>query len=168
MEHTGLGYSARRLAGSPIGGRPNFILQTIAMMTTHRKIVFGGLGTAVFYATYLGKEIDLLHKYLSSTFLDMDSEYGTSFEAHPQERRYVSFVADFMGCKFSEIDYGSDKFLTLAKQELGTNDILTESQLNKLLSEYEVRDANPQSLGVFKSTVENFPEILSGFHLHQK
>lgn len=168
MEHTGLGYSARRLAGSPIGGRPNFILQTIAMMTTHRKIVFGGLGTAVFYAAYLGKEIDLLHKYLTSTFLDMDSEYGTSFEAHPQEFRYVSFVANYMGCEFSEIDYSSEKFLSLANQELGVKDMLTRKELYELLRQYSVSAANPQSLGVFESSVEHFSELLNGFQLHQK
>jgi hypothetical protein len=166
MEHTGLGYSARRLAGSPIGGRPNFILQTIAMMTTHKKIVFGGLGTAVFYAAYLGKEIDLLHKYLTSTFLDMDSEHGTSFEAHPQESRYVSFVADFMGCQFSEIDYSSERFLSLANQELGKDDMLTRKDLNGLLSQYNVKTANPQSLGVFESSIEQFSELLDGFRLH--
>lgn len=163
MEHTGLGYSARRLAGSPIGGRPNFILQTIAMMTTHEKIVFGGLGTAVFYATYLGKEVDLLHKYLTSTFLDMDSEHGTSFEAHPQEIRYVSFVADYMGCKFSDIDYSSDRFLSLANQELGKENMLSRNELKKLLSQNSVMAANPQSLGVFESSVEQFRELLKGF-----
>ena len=165
MEHTGLGYSARRLAGSPIGGSPNFILQTIAMMTTHDKIVFGGLGSALFYASYLNKDIDMLHKYLTTTFLDMDSEFGTSFEANPLEVRYVEFVAKYMGCDFSEVDYCSDKFRTLARLELGENDMMSQSDLNTLLSKYVDYSANPQSLGVFNEAVENFTNLLKTFQV---
>jgi hypothetical protein len=163
MEHTGLGYSARRLAGSPIGGRPNFILQTIAMMTAHEKIVFGGLGTALFYAAYLEKDIDLLHKYLHTTYLDMDSEFGTSFETNSLEVRYVEYIASYMGCEFREIDYSSHKFRSLANLELGKNDMLTPSDLRTLLKNYLDYSANPQSLGVFVESVENFKELISAF-----
>lgn len=160
MEHTGLGYSARRLAGSPIGGRQNFILNTIAMMSTHSKIVFGGLGTAVFYASYLKKEIELLHKYLSSTFLDMDSEHGTSFEAHPLEARYVSYVSGYMKCKFDEIDYNSQRFRDLAELELGKADMLTREALHDLLKNNLCSAANPQSLGVYQESLASFSRIL--------
>jgi hypothetical protein len=163
MEHTGLGYSARRLAGSPIGGRPNFILQTIAMITTHDHVVFGGLGTALFYSAYLGKTIDMLHKYLSTTYLDMDSELGTSFDANPLEVRYVNYVANYMGCEFNEIDYSSDKFLELTHQELGKRDMLTRDQLKELINRYVDYSANAQSIGVFQTAVKEFPELLKGF-----
>jgi hypothetical protein len=96
----------------------------------------------------------------------MDNEHGTSFEAHPQESRYVSFVAGFMGCQFSEIDYSSERFLSLANQELGKDDMLTCKDLNSLLSQYNVKTANPQSLGVFESSTEQFSELLDGFRLH--
>jgi hypothetical protein len=165
MEHTGLGYSARRLAGSPIGGRPNFLLQIIAMITTHDKIVFGGLGTALFYARYLGKPIDMLHKYLTTTYLDMNSELGTSFDANPDEVRYVNYVANYMGCEFKEIDYSSDKFLALTNQELGKNDMLTSGQLKDLITGYIDYSANSQSIGVFQTAVTEFPTLLKGFQL---
>ena len=165
MEHTGLGYSARRLAGSPIGGRPNFILNTIAMLATHSKIVFGGLGTGLFYAAYMRKDVEMLHKYLTTTFLDMDSEFGTSFEAHPLEARYVKFVADFMGCKFEEIDYNSERFHVLADQELGKTDMRRPEELNKILSKYLDTSANVQSMGVYQDNLENFDKLLSAYRI---
>jgi hypothetical protein len=161
MEHTGLGYSARRLAGSPIGGRPNFILNTIAMMATHSKIVFGGLGTGLFYAGYMRKDIDMLHKYLTTTFLDMDSEFGTSFEAHPLEARYVKYVADYMGCAFDDIDYNTDKFHELADLELGKADMKSPKDLQEIFNGFIDGSANPQSLAVYQQNLSNFTSLLS-------
>ncbi len=163
MEHTGLGYSARRLAGSPIGGRPNFILNTIAMLATHSKIVFGGLGSALFYAGYMRKDIELLDKYLATTFLDMDSETGTSFEAHPLEVRYVQYVANFMECKFDQIDYNSVRFRELVDLELGKSDMQTQDQLKKLLEPFLDDSANAQSLGVYQHLANNFQLSLSTY-----
>ncbi len=164
MEHTGLGYSARRLAGSPIGGRPNFILNTIAMLASHSKIVFGGLGTGLFYAAYMRKDIEMLHKYLTTTFLDMDSEYGTSFEAHPLEARYVQFVADYMGCKFEDIDYNSRKFHELADQELGASSKMTQEELKGILLKFIDKSANVQALEVYKSNSKNFKQLLNNYY----
>lgn len=163
MEHTGLGYSARRLAGSPIGGRPNFILNTIAMLATHSKIVFGGLGTGLFYAGYMRKDIEMLHKYLTTTFLDMDSELGTSFEAHPLEARYVNYVAEYMGCKFDEIDYNSEDFHKLADLELGKADMRSSGQLREVLKGFIDDSANVQSLGVYQESLENLDSLLRGY-----
>jgi hypothetical protein len=163
MEHTGLGYSARRLAGSPIGGRPVFILNTIAMLATHSKVVFGGLGTGLFYAGYMRKDIEMLHKYLTTTFLDMDSERGTSFEAHPLEARYVRHVADYMGCNFDEIDYNTDKFHKLADLELGKADMRSSDQLREIFQKYINNSANIQSLGVYQENLSKFNLLLKNY-----
>ena len=160
MEHTGLGYSARRLAGSPIGGRPNFILNTIAMLATHSKIVFGGLGTGLFYAAYMRKDVEMLHKYLATTFLDMDSEFGTSFEAHPLEARYVKFVADYMGCKFEDIDYNSERFQVLADQELGKTNMRRAGELKEIFSDFLDKSANVQSMSVYQNQADKFKHLL--------
>ncbi len=163
MEHTGLGYSARKLAGSPIGGRPKFILNIIAMMASHSRIVFGGLGTATFYAGFMRKNIELFPDYLTTTYLDMDSEYGSSFEANLLEMRYVKYVADFMGCPFDQIDYNSNRFGLLADLELGVDDMLSKEQLKKLLSGYIDGSANPQSMGVYKQGIADFEEMLLSY-----
>ncbi len=163
MEHTGLGYSARRLAGSPMGGRPKFILNIIAMMATHSKIVFGGLGSSTFYAGFMRKDIELFPDYLTTTYLDMDSEYGTSFEGDVFAMRYVNYVADFMGCPFDQIDYNSNRFHSLADLELGVDDMLTQEQLKMTFSGYIDESANPQSLGVYKKGIEDFEQLLFGF-----
>ena len=163
MEHTGLGYSARKLAGSPIGGRPNFILNSIAILAMHSKIVFGGLGTGLFYAAYMRKDVDVLHKYLTTTFLDMDSELGTSFDAHPQEVRYVSFVADYMNCRFDEIDFNSEKFRDLADLELGRESKKSSQELREILGSYIDESANPQSLSVYQETAQNFQSLLEHY-----
>ena len=139
MEHTGLGYSARRLAGSPIGG------------------------SATFYAGFMRKNIELFPDYLTTTFLDMDSEHGSSFEANLLEMRYVKYVADFMGCPFNQIDYNSSKFHSLADLELGVDDLLTQEQLKEILSGHIDESANPQSLGVYKQGIEEFEQLLLGF-----
>lgn len=164
MEHTGLGYSARRLAGSPIGGRPSFILNTIAMLVAHKKIVFGGLGSPLFYAAYLEKEIDLLHKYLSTTYLDMDSEHGTTFEADPVMMRYVKFISESMNCEFEDINYSSAEFRRIANSELGLSDKLSTIELQRLLEPHIDNSANPQSLAVFKNSVSNFNNLLSFYN----
>ena len=163
MEHTGLGYSARRLAASPIGGRPSFILNTIAMLATYSKVVFGGLGTGVFYAGYMRKDIEMLHKYLTTTFLDMDSERGTSFEAHPQEARYVKYVADYMECNFDEIDYNTDEFYKLADLELGKADMRSSDQLREILQNFLSNSANIQPLGVYQENLSNFNLLLKNY-----
>jgi hypothetical protein len=163
MEHTGLGYSARRLAGSPIGGRPKFILNIIAIMAAHSKIVFGGLGSATFYAGFMRKNIELFPDYLTTTYLDMDSELGSSFGENLLEMRYVKYVADFMGCPFNQIDYNSSKFHSLADLELGVNDLLTQEQLKVILSGHIDESANPQSLGVYKQGIEDFEQLLLGY-----
>ena len=100
MEHTGLGYSARRLAGSPIGGRPNFILNTIAMFANYENIVFGGIGTGLFYASYMRKNITLLHKYLNTSYLDMDHELGNSYDKNVDEMYHVNYIAQYLQCPF--------------------------------------------------------------------
>ena len=132
-------------------------------MAAHSKIVFGGLGSATFYAGFMRKNIELFPDYLTTTFLDMDSEHGSSFGENLLEMRYVKYVADFMGCPFNQIDYNSSKFHSLADLELGVDDLLTQEQLKEILSGHIDESANPQSLGVYKQGIEDFEQLLLGF-----
>lgn len=163
MEHTGLGYSARKLAGSPIGGRPNFLLNTIAMLATHDEIVFGGIGTSLFYAGFMDKKITLLHEYLNSSYLDMEYENGNSFSNNPEEMRYVNFIANEMGCHFNDIDYNTTTFRDFAKRELGINVKKSATELNSLFRRFSVMVANPQSQSVFNESVSEFHDLLIFF-----
>jgi hypothetical protein len=160
MEHTGLGYSARRLAGSPIGGRPNFILNTIAMFASYENVVFGGVGSGLFYAAFMEKNITLLHEYLSTSYLDMDYEWGNTFKENPDEMRYVKYITDSLQCEFADIDYNSVKFRELANQELGVPSMRSPAELKKLLEPHVTYLANPQSLKVYKKTIQDFVSIL--------
>lgn len=164
MEHTGLGYSARKLAGSPIGGRPNFLLNTIGILSSHEKIVFGGLGTGLYYAAYMEKDIDLLFKYLDSEFLDMNYENGSSFRTDHDEVRYVAFLERQIGTQFSGIDFNSEKFRSLAKSELGLQHLMSPSTMNRLLRNKVSNIANPQSVRVFKKSVSQFQMLLRQFY----
>jgi len=163
MEHTGLGYSARKLAGSPIGGRPTFLLQTIKFLTTHDLVVMGGLGSVTFYAAYLRKKIDLLHGYFRTSFLDMDFRDGNTFDNNPCEIAHRNFVASHMGCDFENVDFNSQRFQNLAIQELGHNDMKSPEQMRQIFEGYLVNTANPQSSRVYKDGVDNFSKWLAGF-----
>ena len=163
MEHTGLGYSARRLAGSPIGGRQNFTLNTLGIFGTYQNIVFGGVGTGLFYAAFLKKNITLLHKYLNTSYLDMDYEWGNSFDNNIDEMRYVTYIADQMECKFSEIDYNSDKFRNLADIELGVDSMKSPTELKRILDPHISHLANPQSITVYRNSVKEFKLILDSY-----
>jgi hypothetical protein len=130
------------------------------MLVTHGKIVIGGIGSPLFYAAYLEKDIDLLHKYLSTSYLDMNSEHGTTFEADVDMMRYVKFISESMNCKFEEINYSSAEFRRIANSELGLSDKLSSNELRRLLEPHIDNSANPQSLGVFKNSVSNFEKLL--------
>jgi hypothetical protein len=168
MEHTGLGYSARKLAGSPIGGRPNFLLNTIAIFSNFDNIVFGGVGTGLFYAAYMKKNITLLHKYLKSSYLDMDYEWGNSFENNIDEMRYVNYIAEQLGCSFSDIDYNSEKFHQLAEVELGTSSRKSPEALREILTPHLTYVANPQSLIVHQKSIGNFNQLLESYSQNGK
>ena len=163
MEHTGLGYSARRLAGSPIGGRPNFILNTIAMFANYENIVFGGIGTGLFYASYMKKSITVLHKYINTSYLDMDHESGNSYDKNDDEMYHVNYLAQYLQCPFSEIDYNNEKFRELTNQELGVSSMRSPTELKQLLEPHITQVANPQSMNVYANSVRDFKSILSSY-----
>jgi hypothetical protein len=93
----------------------------------------------------------------------MDSERGTSFEAHPLEARYIKYVADYMGCNFDEIDYNTDKFHKLADLELGKADMRSSDQLREILQKYINNSANMQSLGVYQENLSKFDSLLKNY-----
>ncbi len=163
MEHTGLGYSARRLAGSPIGGRPNFILNTIAMFANYENIVFGGIGTGLFYASYMRRNITVLHKYLNTSYLDMDHERGNSYDKNVDEMYHVNYIAQYLQCSFSEIAYNSEKFKELTNQELGVSSLRSPTELKELLEPHITNSANPQSMHVYKNSINGFTSILNSY-----
>ena len=160
MEHTGLGYSARKLAGSPIGGRPSFLINTIGLLATHQKIVFGAIGSSLFYAAYMGKEIKMLHKYLDTEYLDMDYEFGNSFRTNKDEVRYVKFLEEQMNSSFAQINFSSEKFRSLAKSELGFQHFLSPFEMRAKLQGRLANIANPQSIKVFNNSISDFSETL--------
>jgi hypothetical protein len=158
MEHTGLGYSARRLAGSPIGGRPSFLVNTLKFLTSHKTIVMGGLGSICFYAAYIGKDFTILEDYFDSEIVDMNFEYRIPMSKKPNEIRYRSFVEEKIGQNFAEIDFSSTAFRNLAKNELGYQDLLSPAELNRLLSPELALVANPLPIEIYR---ENLSQLLS-------
>ena len=165
MEHTGLGYSARKLAGSPIGGRPTFLLNTIAYLAAHKKVVMGGLGSITFYAAYMKKDLDFLHKYFRTDYLDMDYKYGTSFDSNPDEVRYRNYVSDYMNCNFEDIDFNSERFRDLAKIELGLKDMRSSKELSQILTPHLTHEANLQSFEYYLEYLGNFQNLLPSLNV---
>ena len=161
MEHTGLGYTARRLAGSPIGGRPIFILRTIALLSQYESLVMGGLGSQCFYAAYMNRNFEILHGYFQTKYLDMDYEQGGDFQNNPVEIRYRKYISEFVGEVFEKIDFNGLKFRELANIELGKKDMRSPAELKKLLTPHLVHAANSQSLQVFEDAIDNYEQILT-------
>lgn len=156
MEHTGLGYTARKLAGSPIGGRQNFLINTIRFILNHQKIVLGGLGSVLFYSSFLGKEIELLHKYIDTDYLDMDYLEGNSFRTNNDEIKYRAYIEKIMRMDFEKIDFNSESFKKFVKSELGMHNQLDPNDLSELLLKNCFYTANPQSMQVFKEGIRTF------------
>lgn len=156
MEHTGLGYSARRLAGSPIGGRPSFLVNTAHFLTDYGTLVMGGLGSICFYAAYLRKDFELLDEYYDAEILDMNFEYRIPYKDKPGEARYRNFVEEKLGMKFSDINFSSEDFRILAERELGKQDLKSPSELRLLLKNELEYSANPQSIQVYRDSIEEW------------
>jgi hypothetical protein len=156
MEHTGLGYSARRLAGSPIGGRPSFLVNTAHFLANYGKLVMGGLGSICFYAAYLKKDFEILNDYYDSEILDMNFEHKIRFSDKPGEQRYRKFIEETARTKFSDIDFSSIEFRNLAERELGKQNLRSPDELKKLLESDLAFVANPQSIQVYRDSVENW------------
>ena len=160
MEHTGLGYSARQLAGSPVGGRPAFLLNTLAFLAAYPKVVLGGTGSICFYASYLGCKIEFLHKYIETDYLDMDSLSASNFNSNYHEIRFRNHVSNFMGVDFQQVDFNSNKFRDLARIELGDRNRLSPEELHHFLMPHVILEANPQSLGVYNAKLTHFKNLL--------
>jgi hypothetical protein len=155
MEHTGLGYSARKLAGSPMGGRPNFLLHTLKFLTSYQTLVMGGLGSICFYAAYIGKEFSILDDYYNSEIFYMNVNHRIPMVEMPNELRYRTFVEEKVGLKFSEINFSSPEFRNLAQSELGKPNLLSPSQLHELLLPEITSEANPLSIDVYRENLRN-------------
>ena len=164
MEHTGLGYSARKLAGSPMGGRPTFLLNTIAILSSYPRVVLGGFGTICFYAAYLNRNIELLHGYYKTEFLNMDSDGKTTFDKYSDEVLYRNFVSKSMNCDFEDIDFNSIKFRELAQKELGHENLRQHTELQDFLLPHVILEANPQSLPVYQEKLRNFRNLLDSIN----
>lgn len=163
MEHTGLGYSARRLAGSQMGGRPNFIPRFIALVANYEQIVFGGIGTALIYSSYMNKKVSLLHEYLEENYGDFSFDQLHKFSENEDEMLHVNYICSFMGEDFSRIDFNSPKFREFAKNALGEKEKKTSEELSNLLKDNISFEANPQSTLEYKGTLLNFASVLDSF-----
>ena len=156
MENTGLGYSARQLAGSPVGGRPTFLLNTIAFLSSYPKVVLGGIGSICFYASFLKCEIEFLHKYIDTEFLDMDSKTKSKYSENYHEMTFRNYVSNYIDQDFKEIDFNSKQFQELANLELGVSSMLNPKELRDFLSPHVILEAHPQSLNVYQEKLKNF------------
>jgi hypothetical protein len=133
------------------------------MFANYDNIVFGGVGTGLFYAAFMNKNITMLHKYLSTSYLDMDFEWGNKFENNVDEMRYVTYIATEVGCNFEDIDYNNEEFRKLADIELGVSAMLPPQELKQLLLPHLANVANPQSLNVYQENVKEFDKLLARY-----
>jgi len=162
MEHTGLGYSARKLAGSPIGGRPTFLLNTIALLATHEIVVAGGLGTICFYSAYMDKELEILRDYnKTEKYFDLDYEKPVTFSEDSGHNRYRRFISDEVGSEFDEIDFSGTKFRKFAKKELGQEVMKSKEELHRILKSNVINMAHSSPMAIFKNRIENFDEFMT-------
>lgn len=156
MEHTGLGYSARRLAGSPIGGRPSFLINTLKYLSNYGKLVMGGLGSICFYAAYIRKDFEILNGSYDSKILDMNFEHKVRYSETPYVQRYRLFIEQEMGRNFQDIDFSSSDFRVLADREVGRPDLKSPEELRNILRKDIAYVANPQSIDVYRESLKSF------------
>ena len=160
MEHTGLGYSSRKLAGSPIGGRPTFLLNTIKFLAKHDRVVVGAMGTICFYAAYMDKPLEILFDYANTTILDIDFNTPVLLGENKFEIKWKNFISLALGEDFEKVDYSGVGFRQLARSELGVQHMKTKNELYELLKPFVRPLANPQSSKIYKNKVRTFSDFL--------
>jgi hypothetical protein len=156
MEHTGLGYSARDLAASSIGGRNFFYLNLISFLIKHKKVVLGGFGSICFYAAYLEKEIDFLEMQGNYKHFAYSSTQSLAISNHYSEAH--KFISNYMGVPFSEINFSSVEFRELAGIELGVKHFMSSQSLREILSRYTTVQDNSLACIETKAGISNFYE----------
>jgi hypothetical protein len=154
MEHTGLGYSARELAASSIGGRNLFYLNLLSFLIKHKKVVLGGFGSICFYAAYLEKDIDFLKINSNYEHLAYDNKQYSEIKTYYSEAD--KFISNYMQVPFFEINFSSVKFRELAGIELGINHFKSPENLQEILNRHSVEQSNSISSEETKIAIINF------------
>ena len=157
IEKTGLGYSARELALSPIGGRNLFYLNLISFLIKHQRIVVGGFGSVCLYAAHLDKEIILLNKSAEDKQLTLTEKHKRSIDTNRIEEQ--EFISKYMQVPFSEINYSSQKFREFANIELGVQNIMLPNFLKDTLVSCSTLGTNSSAGEETKKAILNYFEI---------
>jgi len=131
----GLGVAVRERAMSTIGGRNLFLLNVLRNLATHSIVVAGSFGTSTLYAGYLNKEVHLLtgwNSYQTVYHDDRDLLLGHRDISDEPFNRFVE--SQVVPRCFSQGGTSNDNLTTLAKEELGFDDMHSKSSLAKLLN----------------------------------
>jgi hypothetical protein len=154
VENTGLGYSARNLAASPMGGRNLFYLQLISYLVKHQKVIVGGFGSICFYAAYLNKEIEVLKNHNQNTILALNSKFKSWIETYNREQQ--NFLETNLHTSFANINYSSASFRELASIELGAQCLKSSSDLQNILNGCSTLGASSTSSEETSHAILNF------------
>lgn len=127
----GLGISTRERAMSTIGGRHLFLLRVLINLHSHSEVIFSHFGTSTLYAGYLKKRIHLLNsdKNFTYTVLNNDTKIISGHDAENDFVQREIFVK-----YFNNDGVAQPNFEEFCAMELGFNDLLTSSDLAKLIS----------------------------------
>lgn len=149
----GLGISVRERAMSTIGGRNLFLLRVLMNLHNHSEIIFGGFGTSTLYAGFLNKRIHLLSNWDNIETVNYDSNLTTTLET-----AYNNFISrEIFPHYFNNSGIANSSFKEFCETELGCNDMLSRSDLAKLICDnyFQLNSHTPVNELLFACSAEN-------------
>jgi hypothetical protein len=155
QQHEGLGISAKKHAGSIIGGRHLYLLNLILLLNSHKKVVVGGIGGSVaLYAAYMGKNLQFLPEFIVDD-LDNFKEYGElNFQM-----QVMKYIENQMQSKFKNINFSSPRFNEFAQVELGVKNFKSKSELYDILIANSTMVGNPVASTKYLEQIEKFSDL---------
>jgi len=156
MQDSGLGYSATKLAFSPIGGRPTFLINLIELLTQHKDIVVGAFSTVCFYAAALEKPLYLLTEYMRTNLQVSDDLSPRKYQDVDYYKDSERFVSQSLQVAFENVDFCSLEFRNLAFQELGSGCIKDPLELKKIFEPNVIKLIDSFSMRNFEIHLEKF------------
>ena len=157
-ELAGVGMSSRVHAGSTMGSRHLYLVNLIALLNSHQSVIVGDVGTAAFYAAYMGKNLQLLPEWsdLPMEFTWLEEKVLNRMD--PGEAQQVKYIENAMGTNYDKIDFSSQKFRNFARVEIGLDDLKTPEELRSLLSNHLLNVGNPIATNEFAENAEHFSQ----------
>jgi len=158
-EKSGLGISNLMNAGSTIGGRHLFLINTLLLINSHSEIVMSGMGTAALYAGLLGKKVHLLPQPLGIVYEWSNRDSISPVTEVQRAKPYYEYIAANIGGEVDSLDFTGQKFQEFANDQLGTADMKSKMEIRNIFKSGNLEIGNSLPVDQLNKALEEFEFI---------